>query len=1245
MANVYGIFQAIQQNHTDDVILALLEADQSAAKTRNGNRLLLLHEVIAKKRSSSVILAILRANPDAAGYGLVVNRHCVTVIFQAIHQGCTDDVLLALLEANQSAAKITYVGGRLLLHEAIANNLSSSVILAILRANPDAPKYGLNVNSPVIYQAINQNYTDDVLLALLEADQSATKKTNGNGLLLLHEVIAKRHSSSVILAIFRANPDAAKYEVVVNGRAQVPLIFQAVNQGCTDDVILALLEANQSAAKKTNDKGRLLLHECILRNCSSTIIDAVLDATKEPPGWNVPRRSSEDSFTLPIIFSAIQQQCPDEILLAILEANMSASTVTDHIGGFLLDHVIKYNCSSDLVLAVLHANPDAAMCEVALNSHKVPVIFQAINQNYTDDVILALLEANESAAKKTNDKGRLLLHECILRNCSSTIINAVLRANQDAAKCEVLVNSHNVPLIYQAFNQGCTDDVLLALLEANQSAAKKTNGDGHLLLHYAIISNCSETFIMKIFQSYPWAAMIRCNNTGKLPLHFASENASSSKIVEALIRMYPEALDQATINNYYPRDYVTSALPTKSIEMICRPYSEWKRDILGKNSKEESVFDSIQQLNSNLVYLSKEFVNFSKCNNECGGNLESDQGGNGTCSDLKKKITYENSDIQQVLISVRQLTAEIAQLSRDFQGFLKSQIIKQQYDNAAQAYKYVTNDVPAERKKIVKREQFSVETTIGRTHELTADIASMSREPRISPIETSDTRDIRHEQVMCSVSSSTFGQPILTTCAFLKGSEGNSDTTLIEEAKIVQSVKSSDLSECFSLPTEFTESSRDNTNNFNSFVFVGKSIADGMKNDVISKGVLNLDKTPGTSSSKNQCQLEGETTDSLCPTDFSICEDNSLESSLINTVSEKNTICKSSKCENTTTGDEVKETELDQGRSKEPRIKSSLKQDHICNEGIGAKMESTLEKCVFLSEGIVVDCTASGSTECEAMDQLEAEEEICGKPSIAMMQWRALCSEIYALYLESIPQEILKDEVPKVLSFLLELDCFVANDTNVSLAYQKEEESKPMEEVHVEQVKNDVDQTAPKPFQCGPFATKPGSPLVFTVDASSGFAIRSVEPLSNATTSSHAVSYTGSKGFIFGSVSNDTPNASVNDAVPSLYQQPNSALKSSALGSSSSNIGSSCGNGSATLKSATVPFVFHPPVTVSSESGSTTVSDRIAPSVGGGNEGLNNTFGTCGASVTAAALISSFSIGVAPSMTTQKRRVRGIKKT
>ncbi len=311
---------------------------------------------------------------------------------------------------------------------------------------------------------------------------------------------------------------------------------------------------------------------------------------------------------------------------------------------------------------------------------------------------------------------------------SSSIIIAVLRAELDAAKREFTVTGYHVPVpaIFQAIYQGCTnDDVLLALLESNESAAKKTNCSGCLLLHQAIVSNCSETVIMKIFHVYPWEAMVQ-DNKGKLPLHFASETSSSPKIVEALIRMYPEALDQAIIDDGFPRDYVTSALPTKSIEIICRPYSEWIRDILGKNSKEESVFDSIQQLNSNLAYLLKEFVKISKCNNECGGNLESDQGGNRTCSDLKKKITYENSEIQQVLISVQQLTAETAQLSRDFQDFLKSQTVTQQYHNAAQAYKHVTNDAPAERKNFVKREQFSVETTIGRTHELTVDIASMS---------------------------------------------------------------------------------------------------------------------------------------------------------------------------------------------------------------------------------------------------------------------------------------------------------------------------------------------------------------------------------------------------------------------------------------------------------------------------------------------------------------------------------------
>ncbi|MFN9981392.1 MAG: hypothetical protein ACK53Y_15815, partial [bacterium] len=113
-----------------------------------------------------------------------------------------------------------------------------------------------------------------------------------------------------------------------------------------------------------------------------------------------------------------------------------------------------------------------------------------------------------------------------------------------------------------ALQYKCSDDVILALLDANESAVKKYSSSGRLLLHEALIYRYSEKVIMKVFHAYPWAAMIRCKQTGKLPLHFAAESFSSPVIVEALIRKYPEALDTASLKDkYFPRDYITSALP------------------------------------------------------------------------------------------------------------------------------------------------------------------------------------------------------------------------------------------------------------------------------------------------------------------------------------------------------------------------------------------------------------------------------------------------------------------------------------------------------------------------------------------------------------------------------------------------------------------------------------------------------------------------------------------------------------
>ena len=50
------------------------------------------------------------------------------------------------------------------------------------------------------------------------------------------------------------------------------MIFEALQNRCTDDVILALLDANESAVKKLNARGRLLLYEIIISRYSDRVV-------------------------------------------------------------------------------------------------------------------------------------------------------------------------------------------------------------------------------------------------------------------------------------------------------------------------------------------------------------------------------------------------------------------------------------------------------------------------------------------------------------------------------------------------------------------------------------------------------------------------------------------------------------------------------------------------------------------------------------------------------------------------------------------------------------------------------------------------------------------------------------------------------------------------------------------------------------------------------------------------------------
>jgi hypothetical protein len=65
------------------------------------------------------------------------------------------------------------------------------------------------------------------------------------------------------VAVLNTNHDATKFEKNSNSFIQTPITFAAIDQGCSDKVLLATLNANCNAAKETYCSNRLLIR-CVM---------------------------------------------------------------------------------------------------------------------------------------------------------------------------------------------------------------------------------------------------------------------------------------------------------------------------------------------------------------------------------------------------------------------------------------------------------------------------------------------------------------------------------------------------------------------------------------------------------------------------------------------------------------------------------------------------------------------------------------------------------------------------------------------------------------------------------------------------------------------------------------------------------------------------------------------------------------------------------------------------------------------
>lgn len=115
------------------------------------------------------------------------------------------------------------------------------------------------------------------------------------------------------------------------------------------------------------------------------------------------------------------------------------------------------------------------------------------------------------------------------------------------------------------------------LLQEEPSLTKEPDEHGNMPLHSAIGFKCPDHILMKLLDAYPEACRIHGTDDW-LPLHVAAMWGVSTDVMEALIRTYPEGLDnsgQSTNKGRSPRHFSTRFEHNR--EILERSTEEWKK--------------------------------------------------------------------------------------------------------------------------------------------------------------------------------------------------------------------------------------------------------------------------------------------------------------------------------------------------------------------------------------------------------------------------------------------------------------------------------------------------------------------------------------------------------------------------------------------------------------------------------------------------------------------------------------------
>ncbi|KAK1747165.1 serine/threonine-protein kinase [Skeletonema marinoi] len=311
--------------------------------------------------------------------------------------GGTNDEVLALLAAYPQAAGDKQVDLSDSDNDAESETLQEGDPLLLLSGNKPA-----KVAPPLpLHYAIMEMRPQKVLKALLDAYPDAAKEKMKDGRLPIEVCAKKKASKGLMLALYKADPKSRVEGLLPLGRV--------LNDGSSDEVVLAVLQAYPEAAKETFstkcDVFILPLHIAHEDECSEEVKKALLDAYPDA-------KEVENPFKTTLrLHKLLEDTSPDEDVL--LE-----DTSPDE------DVLLEDTSPDEDVLELIKNYPDAVGKRGRDGRRPLHI---ALMHKASQDVTSELFYAYPQAAKERMEDGRLPIQLCAERNMSKDLMLALLK--------------------------------------------------------------------------------------------------------------------------------------------------------------------------------------------------------------------------------------------------------------------------------------------------------------------------------------------------------------------------------------------------------------------------------------------------------------------------------------------------------------------------------------------------------------------------------------------------------------------------------------------------------------------------------------------------------------------------------------------------------------------------------------------------------------------------------------------------